>query len=346
VERCLRQVYRVGEEADCDVERLVEEGLAVRVLDRVYVKLLAFQHPAVIELAKHHLEAVRRMYVLSGRLFDWDEEAFREVAERLECEGFFVTLDYKCAKYGSPMGGGYLYVYDMNRPDELRRLWEELGVELRVLPGKPSKDNELEQLFFDCLARSLAYDVHAVALWLQNEELRKYTLLAPPNLVEQVCEARTALVQIPSRPLDSIGEAIRFLVNLFGVDRLIFIGAIAVYAWLGYRHRETEEIDVIFLGDEEELNNALDYRNFYVLYERGRRRYYVLGRRVDFHTRGRPIGGVPVENIVARSTYRSVFGTTVRVPSLDDLIAMKLASGRPTDLEDVEALRRKFRLVS
>jgi hypothetical protein len=45
---------------------------------------------------------------------------------------------------------------------------------------------------------------------------------------------------------------------------------------------------------------------------------------------------------LARMTVKrlKVGGQTIRVASVDDLVRMKRASGRPQDLEDVEALRR------
>jgi predicted nucleotidyltransferase len=47
---------------------------------------------------------------------------------------------------------------------------------------------------------------------------------------------------------------------------------------------------------------------------------------------------VPFESLLARSTSRRIDEVDVVVASIDDLIAMKRAAGRPIDLADIEAL--------
>lgn len=56
-----------------------------------------------------------------------------------------------------------------------------------------------------------------------------------------------------------------------------------------------------------------------------------------------PDGSPIYEQLVARALQTEVAGVTVRVASLDDLIAMKKAAGRPKDLvavEELEAIQR------
>jgi hypothetical protein len=57
-------------------------------------------------------------------------------------------------------------------------------------------------------------------------------------------------------------------------------------------------------------------------------------RQVDLFTRS----PLPFEELWSRSTQVDLEGTSVRVASLEDLITMKRASGRPLDLDDVEVL--------
>lgn len=51
-----------------------------------------------------------------------------------------------------------------------------------------------------------------------------------------------------------------------------------------------------------------------------------------------PDGAPPFEELRARATVFDLDGITVRAAGIDDLLAMKLAAGRPQDLIDVEAL--------
>lgn len=57
---------------------------------------------------------------------------------------------------------------------------------------------------------------------------------------------------------------------------------------------------------------------------------------VDVHLR--PPGAAPYQHLRRRALVVEVAGTTVAVAGLDDLIAMKRASGRPIDRGDVIAL--------
>ena len=50
------------------------------------------------------------------------------------------------------------------------------------------------------------------------------------------------------------------------------------------------------------------------------------------------VGAPPYEDLRKRSVEVEVRGTPVRIASLDDLIAMKRASGRPQDLRDIAEL--------
>jgi len=50
------------------------------------------------------------------------------------------------------------------------------------------------------------------------------------------------------------------------------------------------------------------------------------------------IGGPPYEDLRERAIEVEVRGTRIRVASLDDLIAMKRAAGRPRDLRDIADL--------
>ncbi|HEY2334045.1 MAG TPA: nucleotidyl transferase AbiEii/AbiGii toxin family protein [Solirubrobacterales bacterium] len=58
----------------------------------------------------------------------------------------------------------------------------------------------------------------------------------------------------------------------------------------------------------------------------------------DLDVINRTMGAPPYEDLRLRSIEVEVRGTRIRVASLDDLIAMKRAAGRPRDLRDIADL--------
>ena len=52
-----------------------------------------------------------------------------------------------------------------------------------------------------------------------------------------------------------------------------------------------------------------------------------------------PAGAPPYDQLRGRADTVEVSGVSVNVASIDDLLAMKTAAGRPQDLVDIEALR-------
>lgn len=338
-----------------EVERILEgrsSTFSTKVCGCEVVNLAAYQSKDVQEIVLKHLEKFEKMKIVNeGRLFRWEEfDELFDIADRLEGEGFKLTLDVPLMRLGSPIYGGYIYAYDMDRGSELLELASKLGREVRILPGKPLEKNELENLFFDCLAAGLHYDYHAIWLWLRFEEVRKYRLLTTPELVEYVLEAEKALVKVNPHPVvdrHALEKAVRELVSRLGSENLIFIGAIAVYAHLGYIHRGTGEIDVIYLGDRKDLEKALNYKVMLkVPRSGGGVEYRVHGVKVDFYLEGRPIGGLRIDDIARDSVVKQVFGVKIRVPSLKHLIAIKKSSGRRQDLFDLKALLEELNKTS
>ncbi|MCK6533283.1 MAG: nucleotidyl transferase AbiEii/AbiGii toxin family protein [Polyangiaceae bacterium] len=114
------------------------------------------------------------------------------------------------------------------------------------------------------------------------------------------------------------------------------------------RPRATKDIDFVLRGTSENLERAARALEAFgappSLCEAVRAMTDVdvvfMGHpplRVDFL---RSISGVPSDRLFANAERADVGGTTLRVASLDDLIANKRSVGRPQDLIDVAFLER------
>jgi hypothetical protein len=141
-----------------------------------------------------------------------------------------------------------------------------------------------------------------------------------------------------------------------GVD-FVVVGGVAAVAHGSVAF--TQDLDISYAGDEQNLD-----RLGRVLVDLGARLRgvtdgvpFIPDRRTLKRTRiltlETPLGlidllaepdGAPVyERLRDRAVPQKVAGVDVRVASLDDLIAMKKAAGRPRDLvavEELEAIRR------
>ena len=154
--------------------------------------LIEYQPKEIKEKVLKHRKKFEKLQIVNrGLLFKLEEvDEMLKTGEKLRSEGFKLTLDVELMRLGSPIAGGYLYAYDMNRRSKLLELAERLKREIRILPGEPLETDEIENLFLDCLAVDLHYDYHAIWLWLRFPKLReKYELLAPPDLVEYTINA-------------------------------------------------------------------------------------------------------------------------------------------------------------
>lgn len=124
----------------------------------------------------------------------------------------------------------------------------------------------------------------------------------------------------------------------------VVIGALAMPPH-GYL-RASRDIDLLIRPTEENAQRTLaaladagyDVRDLSAETLRTKK---VLFRQYALRTDVHPfvLGGM-YDGIHARSIDTVIAGVHVRVASLDDLIAMKEAAGRPKDLEDLRVLRR------
>lgn len=127
-------------------------------------------------------------------------------------------------------------------------------------------------------------------------------------------------------------------------DAVLFIGGVAVETYVAYRR--THDIDLVVREmDMHTLKSLLRSSGF--LHSRSAHlRKHVFKHRergeVDAYTDR--IGDVQVdEGIFERAKRRDFTGTSVLVPCLEDLILLKISSGREMDLADVAVLVFEFR---
>jgi predicted nucleotidyltransferase len=126
--------------------------------------------------------------------------------------------------------------------------------------------------------------------------------------------------------------------------RYVLIGAVA-FPVHGYA-RSTQDVDVFVEASEENARRVLealrrfgydvsdltvsDLQTFKILI-----RGYAVNP--DIHPY---VEGATFEEVWSRRVLQAVGSTTAPFASLDDLIRMKEAAGRPKDLEDLKYLRR------
>jgi predicted nucleotidyltransferase len=124
----------------------------------------------------------------------------------------------------------------------------------------------------------------------------------------------------------------------------VIIGALAMPVH-GY-FRASRDIDIFIRPTGENARNALkaladagydvaDLEVETLLTKKVLFRQYAL--RTDVHP---CVLGVDFDGVLERSLCTEIEGVETRVASLDDLIAMKRAAGRPKDMQDLEALER------
>lgn len=150
---------------------------------------------------------------------------------------------------------------------------------------------------------------------------------------------------IPPYPfLDALRRISRAL-DESGIDH-VFVGGIAVVAWS--RPRTTVDIDVLVAAeaaDPEVLAEVLNREGF-ALEGAVQRDVLMAGFRMRRDYPGHPPVSVDVLassnpaaiEIVKRGVSRTLAGITLRTPTVEDLIVLKLQAGRHQDLADCEAL--------
>ncbi len=129
------------------------------------------------------------------------------------------------------------------------------------------------------------------------------------------------------RLLKSEVEEIAKLLN----DSIIFVGAVAILAYLGWRYRATQDIDIALISLEPNDLLKLGFRKFKGFF------YTPSGFKVDVYTRD--VNGIPIEVLKEGVRRIGVGKVRIQVPRLEDLILTKM-TGRARDEEDIMELLR------
>lgn len=118
---------------------------------------------------------------------------------------------------------------------------------------------------------------------------------------------------------------------------VVFVGAVAIFAHIGYRSRGTEDIDLAMstILSEEELE------------KRGYRKYYEnnkwvtrtpRGIKVDIYTED--VGRIPISTIYETATEITGKNRKIKVACIEVLLITKHRAGRAQDIEDLQNLCR------
>jgi predicted nucleotidyltransferase len=153
-------------------------------------------------------------------------------------------------------------------------------------------------------------------------------------------------------------EAILRRLTARGVD-FVVIGGIAAVLWGSARM--TFDLDICFATDDANLRalgsvlveleaqlKGLDEEVPFVADEQALRRVELLTLRTsagELDLLSRPAGAPPYERLRRNAERVDLGGFNVLVASIEDLIAMKRAAGRPKDLADIDELEAIRRLT-
>ena len=112
---------------------------------------------------------------------------------------------------------------------------------------------------------------------------------------------------------------------------VVFVGAVAVLSYLGWKHRTTMDLDIAMATEltKEQLEH-LGYRRFQ---ERGKDvTYSPRGYRIDIYTRD--VSDIPIETIYSTASEVVLRKYKIRVASLEVLLVAKLRAMRPSRPQD------------
>jgi hypothetical protein len=131
--------------------------------------------------------------------------------------------------------------------------------------------------------------------------------------------------------------------NFVFEGKVVFVGAIAVFAHLGWKrgHRTTKEIGIAAPVGEEIVERLVEEGKLNRFYEQRKYVYYTpRGVKVDLFLYD--VSGISVPKIYSNSVLSRIARSEVRIPRLEHLLVMKYRSGRAQERDDIEVLLRRF----
>jgi len=133
---------------------------------------------------------------------------------------------------------------------------------------------------------------------------------------------------------------------------------IVIGGWAGIIHgaaRSTNDVDLVYARDDDNLQRLVDALSPWQPYLRGAPpglpfrwdaktlrsglNFTLTTTRGDIDLLGEVVGGGRYEQLLPFTEDRSAFGVTCRVVTLERLIQLKRAAGRPKDLEAIAELQ-------
>ncbi len=119
------------------------------------------------------------------------------------------------------------------------------------------------------------------------------------------------------------------------LGNVVFIGAVAVLSYLGWRHRATRDID--FAMATKLTKEELDQRGYRTFIE-GRKEvtYSPRGFKVDIYTND--INEIPIHTVVATAKEIFIKNDKITMACLEVMLVSKLRAARPQDIEDFSRL--------
>lgn len=122
------------------------------------------------------------------------------------------------------------------------------------------------------------------------------------------------------------------------LGNVVFIGAVAVLAHLGWKYRRTHDFDIAMAVKLEK--EELEKRGYKTFREGGKEVVRSpRGYKVDIYTED--VNEIPVRTVMTTAAEIPLKNEKIRVVAIEVLFVAKLRTARPQDMEDLRELCKK-----